>query len=61
MRIRKDGRIYPVTIERVEDPALIDALKDTIEMEAAAFFGWEEIAPRPEQPPNDVWFFLISE
>ncbi len=60
VRIRKDGRIYPVTIERVQDPALIEALKAAIEVEAAAFFEGVDISTRPEQPPNDIWFFLVS-
>ena len=61
VRIRKAGRIYPVTIERVVDPALIEALKTTVEAEAAAYFAPIEFAPRSPQPPNDMWFFRVTQ
>jgi len=61
VRIRKAGRIYPVTIERVHDPDLIEALKATVEVEAAAFFAPMKIGPRPQQPPSDMWFFRVTQ
>ena len=61
VRIRKDGRIYPVQIARVQEPRVIDALKDAIEIEAAAFFAPDPIGPRPTEPPNDIWFFRVSQ
>lgn len=61
LRIRKDGLIYPVRIELVDDPELIERLKTTLEAEAAAFFAPMEIGERPQQPPNDIWFFRVTQ
>lgn len=60
MVIRKDGRRYPVTVTRVEDPALQKALENKIEQEARAFFSNAEIGAAPEEEPNDIWFFKVE-
>ncbi|MEE4284450.1 MAG: hypothetical protein V2I41_21115 [Pseudomonadales bacterium] len=61
VRIRKDGNIYPVTIERVTNPQLLERLKATIEFEAEKFFAPNELGPRPVDPPNDIWFFRVRQ
>ena len=61
VRIRKDSVIYPVTIERVTDPQLLERLKSTLEVEAEKFFGANELGPRPVEPPNDIWFFQVRQ
>ncbi len=59
IRIRKDGRIHTATIERVEDPQLIEALK--ISLEDMDYFKPEGLGPRPTQEPNDIWFFRVRQ
>lgn len=61
IRIRKDGRIYSGNIELVEDPQLIEVLKDSLEELAGEFFEPEGLGPRLTQEPNDVWFFRVSQ
>ncbi len=61
IRIRKDGRIYPASIQRVQDPQQIEALKVSLETLAAEFFGSQGLGPRPTQQPNDIWFFRVSQ
>jgi hypothetical protein len=61
VRIRKNGSIYPVTIERVTDQQLLERLKSNIEIEAGKFFGPDELGPRPVNPPNDIWFFRVRQ
>ena len=61
VRIRKDGNIYPVTIERVIAPQLLERLKTTLEVEAENFFGPNKLGPRPVEPPNDIWFFRVRQ
>lgn len=61
VRIRKDGNIYPVTIERVTNPQQLELLKNNLEDLAAEFFAPNELGPRPVDPPNDIWFFRVSQ
>ncbi len=61
IRIRKDGKLYSANLTRVNEPELIEALKVTLENEAAKFFAPRELGPRPPSPPNDIWFFLIDQ
>lgn len=60
IRIRKDGRIHAATIERVEDPILLEELKTTIEGLAGEFFTGG-LGPRPTNPPDDIWFFRVRQ
>ena len=59
-RIRIDGNIYPVMFSKVEDPALNQALRDTIEAQAQEYFAPLELGPEPEEAPNDIWFFKME-
>lgn len=61
IRIRKDGRIYPATIEHIKDPQLIEALKLSLEQLASEYFEPNALGPRPTQAPNDIWFFRIRQ
>ena len=61
IRIRKDGRIHSATIEHVEDPQLIEALKISLEDLAGEYFKPEVLGPRPIQEPNDIWFFRVTQ
>ena len=61
VRIRKNGKVYPVTIERVQDPELVEQLKIVLEEEAREFFAPNPLGPRPQQAPNDIWFFRVSQ
>ncbi|XOV84140.1 MAG: hypothetical protein ACFHXK_03270 [bacterium] len=61
VRIRKDGKIYPVTIERVTDLQLLENLKSALEAEAETFFSPNALGPRPMQSPNDIWFFRVRQ
>lgn len=58
--IRKDGRLYPVTVTRVTDATKIETLKSALEGLAADFFGDRQLGPRPVNPPNDIWFFKVA-
>ena len=58
--IRKDGRLYPVMITRVQDPEVIEGLKVTLEELAAGYFAPTELGPRPTEAPNDIWFFSVD-
>ena len=59
-RIRKDGKIYTVRLERVHDAEEIEQLKQVLEGEAAAFFAPNPVGPRPVDGPSDIWFFRIE-
>lgn len=59
VRIRKDGKIYPVHIERVTDEALLERLKDELEALARANLSIE-LGPPPQTPPNDILFFKVG-
>ncbi len=61
IRIRKDGRIHSGTIALVDDPQLIEVLKNSLEALAGEFFEPEGLGPRRTQEPNDVWFFRVSQ
>jgi len=61
IRIRKDGRIHTATIEHIEDPQLIEALKISLEDLASEYFKPEGLGPRPTQEPNDIWFFRVKQ
>lgn len=61
IRIRKDGRIHAATLELVEDPQLIEALKVSLEDLASKFFEPEGLGPRPSKEPNDIWFFRVNQ
>ncbi len=61
IRIRKDGRIHTANIERIEDPVVVEALKTALEAEAREYFAPNELGPRPQVAPNDIWFFRVSQ
>jgi hypothetical protein len=46
--LRIDGKRYPVTLAKVEDPALVTAVRD--------------VASRkyPNRPPGDAWLFQVT-
>ncbi len=60
IRIRKDGLIYTATMARVEDPELIERLKNALEVLAGEYFGPQGLGPRPLKEPNDIWFFRVN-
>lgn len=61
IRIRKDGRIHTANLEYVEDPQVIEALKVSLETMAAEFFGPDTLGARPQEEPNDIWFFRVTQ
>ncbi len=58
--IRVGGKRYPVYLERVTDPALVDELKTQMEALAAGYLGTGPLPPPPPEPPNDIWFFRVD-
>ena len=60
VRIRKDGKIYPVYVTLEQDPETLVRLKEQIEFLAADFFAPNPVGPRPVDPPNDILFFKVG-
>ncbi len=60
VRLRIDGKIYSANFVKVEDPAIIDALKLELEARAREFFAPTILPPAPESAPNDIWFFRMD-
>jgi hypothetical protein len=59
-RIRIDGKIYPTTFVKVEDPALEAILRARLEDQAREYLAPAELGPPPAQGPADIWFFRMA-
>jgi len=57
--IRVDGKRYPVHLERVTEPELVNELKARLETLAASYFA-APLPPPPAEGPKDLWFFRVD-
>ena len=60
MVFRYDNKKYARQAVLVEDPVLIEELKQELEQMAAEYFAPRELGPRPVDDPNDIWFFRLD-
>jgi hypothetical protein len=58
--LRIDGKRYERQAVRVNDPALVAALKAQLEDMARQWVAPEPLGPAPTDGPNDIWFFRID-
>lgn len=58
--LRIEGRIYPASFVKVEDPELNDTLRAILEDLGRQYVAPAELGPRPVDPPSDVWFFRMD-
>jgi hypothetical protein len=59
-RLRIDGKIYSASFVKVEDEETYEALRLKLEDLARRYLAPNELPPRTEEAPNDVWFFRMD-